>query len=68
MAIFAEIVLACLVLFGVIDYIRVKTQNKLQARKIEELTDKNTELLELITSDEVDRLGVPPRGKQILHG
>jgi hypothetical protein len=68
MTIFAEIVLFCLVVFGVVDYIRVKMQNKLQAKKIEELTEKNTELLELITSDEVDRIGVPPKGKQILHG
>jgi cell division protein FtsB len=68
MTIFAEIVLFALAVFGVIDYIRLKAQNKIQANKIEELTEKNAELLELITSDEVDRLGAPPAGKRILHG
>jgi hypothetical protein len=68
MTIFAEIVLFALAVFGVIDYIRLIAQNKIQANKIEELTEKNTELLELITSDAVDRLGAPPAGKRILHG
>lgn len=68
MTIFAEIVLFCLAVFGVVDYIRVKAQNKLQAKKIEELTEQRDELRELLLSDEVDRIGVPPKGKKILHG
>jgi len=69
MAIFAEIVLFALFVFGVVDYIRVKAQNKLQAKKIEELTEQNEELRDLMLSD-APTLEIPPHlaRKKILHG
>lgn len=68
MSIFAEIVLFALFVFGVIDYIRVKVTNKLLRAENNKLTQQNAELLELVTASEVDRIGVPPVGKHILHG
>lgn len=75
MVIFAELFLFGALIFGIVDYFRVKVQNKVLHHKIDVLTEKNGELLEkngelldLLTSEDVDRIGVPPKGKSILHG
>lgn len=68
MSIFAELVLFCLIVTGIVDYIRVRLQNKVLSIKVDTLTEKNSELLELLTRDEADRLGEPPKGQKILYG
>lgn len=68
MAIFAEIVLFIVFIAGVVDYIRVKAMNKLQERKIEELTEQNEELRDLLISSPVVELPPHIAGKKILHG
>lgn len=69
MAIFAEIVLFIVFIAGVVDYIRVKAQNKIQAHTIEKLTEQNEELQELLLSDS-PTVEIPPHiaRKKILHG
>jgi len=52
----------------VIYSVGIMGSNKLLKAENRKLLERNNELLELLTRDDLDRLGDPPNGKRILHG
>ncbi len=76
MTIFAEIVLFCVVIYGIVRLITNEIRVKALKAENAKLIDQNEELRDLLLSDDVDRLprqaamgiGLPPRKKTVLLG
>lgn len=75
MIIFSQIFMVVVLVIGVIRLVLNEMHVKLLKLRVTalikdnaELTTKNAELLDLLTMDDMDRLGDPPAGKRIIHG